>query len=560
MDCSRTCGLTRRETNPASAEGSGASWSVARVVSNGRRLRAVRVGIRATECIPAMLKHAIVQRPRRTRELMFFANTREGLSPAVFSWYLDNATRARHSSTRTALMASHVGRLPVANRRVPRPRVARRPAGRCVAAAGLDSWRVSSDRSQQRPDTAPPNDFTGAVGVGADINTTTTTRRAALTGALVACVAPTVPEAFAKLSTTESVLLNIDPARSYHQNVPTLFAPLFGDDSRETILTCVVPDVLWFLTQNLALGPLETPIRCVVVKLEDGGLWVHAPLAPTSEFFSLIESLGDVQHVVVPTYALEHKIFAKDALVRWPASKLWVVTGQFSFPVEVSDEYVFGRIPDGVLGVGGRDGRVVFNENKAQNPPWLNEIECDVLRAGRFDVLGKDVSLYEATFLHRKTKTLIVTDCVALIPSEIPPLQTPEKLLLVGKTSTDNPQPPDTLENRRRGWKKMCLLITYFFPEHEDLVRPGLVTWSEGWETNFAAIADRLLVPPVVRATLYSQGTCWGFPKSRHCSARLRVTVCSYTLRKTDTFLLLLHQRPGTGEKFRGPRGWRLGF
>ncbi len=37
-------------------------------------------------------------------------------------------------------------------------------------------------------------------------------------------------------------------------------------------------------------------------------------------------------------------------------------------------------------------------------------------------------------------------------------------------------------------------------------------------------------------------------------------TVCSYTLRKTDTLLLLLHQRPGTGEKFRGPRGWRLGF
>jgi len=33
------------------------------VVSNGRRLRAVRVGIRATACIPAMLKHAIVQRP-----------------------------------------------------------------------------------------------------------------------------------------------------------------------------------------------------------------------------------------------------------------------------------------------------------------------------------------------------------------------------------------------------------------------------------------------------------------------------------------------------------------
>jgi len=66
MDCSvcrSACGLTRREKNPASAEGWRVSWSVARVVWNGRRVRGVRMGTRATACIPAMLKHAIVQRP-----------------------------------------------------------------------------------------------------------------------------------------------------------------------------------------------------------------------------------------------------------------------------------------------------------------------------------------------------------------------------------------------------------------------------------------------------------------------------------------------------------------
>jgi hypothetical protein len=115
------------------------------------------------------------------------------------------------------------------------------------------------------------------------------------------------------------------------------------------------------------------------------------------------------------------------------------------------------------------------------------------------------VTLYEATFLHKKSKTLIVTDCVAYVPRAIPVLQTPEKLLLVGKRSTDDPQPPDTFENRVAGWKKMALLVTYFFPEHEELVRPGLVEWSDGWEENFDFLAERLLVPPVVRATLYNQ-------------------------------------------------------
>ena len=119
-----------------------------------------------------------------------------------------------------------------------------------------------------------------------------------------------------------------------------------------------MPGEVYALEQNLALGPLETPLRCVVVKLKDGTCWVHAPVAPTREFFELAEEIGKVAHVVVPTYALEHKIFAKAALERWPSAKLWVAPGQFSFPVDVPLAAVFGREPDGVLGVlGGRERR-----------------------------------------------------------------------------------------------------------------------------------------------------------------------------------------------------------
>ena len=61
MDCSvcrSACGLTRRETSPASAEGWRASWSVvARVGSNGRRVQVTRAGTRATACKPATLTH-----------------------------------------------------------------------------------------------------------------------------------------------------------------------------------------------------------------------------------------------------------------------------------------------------------------------------------------------------------------------------------------------------------------------------------------------------------------------------------------------------------------------
>ena len=115
--------------------------------------------------------------------------------------------------------------------------------------------------------------------------------------------------------------------RAYFQRFPTLFAPLYGGATKATVRRQVGKNI-WVLEQSLELGPLQTPLRCVVVRLRDDSLWVHAPLAPTEEFFELVESCGDgssntVAHVVAPTYALEHKVFVKDALSRWPRARLW---------------------------------------------------------------------------------------------------------------------------------------------------------------------------------------------------------------------------------------------
>ena len=417
-------------------------------------------------------------------------------------------------------MASLAPRAPApgARRVIPRARANRRRAPRASAA---DTERLGPRDASTRPEDSFREPASSSVSRERGASTTeagardpeklarASSRRALLAAAASAPLASATGAALADGASTG----RSDP-RSYFQDAPTLFAPLYGEDSRETRLSVIVPGEVYALEQNLALGPLETPLRCVVIKLKDGTCWVHAPLAPTGEFFELAESVGPVAHVVVPTYALEHKIFAKAALERWPEAKLWVAPGQFAFPREVSSAKVFGREPDGVLGVvpsgenggDGRDGAMRLGDpHAASQPQCLDEIACDVLRCGRFAIAGKDVTLYESVFLHERSKTMIVTDCVAYVPRAIPSLQTPEKLLLVGKRSTADPQPPDTPENRSAGWKKMALLVTYFFPEHEELINPGLVEWSDGWEDNFDALAERLLVPPVVRATLFSQ-------------------------------------------------------
>mmetsp|Transcript_16939 Transcript_16939/g.27533 ORF Transcript_16939/g.27533 Transcript_16939/m.27533 type:complete len:473 (-) Transcript_16939:1534-2952(-) len=337
------------------------------------------------------------------------------------------------------------------------------------------------------------------------------TRREALVQSAAAITAA-VTSSILRPSSSLAIDDNIDLVRrrTYVQQFPTLFDPLYGESERETIKRQISENI-WSIEQSLILGPLETPLRCVVVKLSDGTLWVHAPLAPTAEFFDLVESCsgsgGVVSSVVVPTYALEHKVFVKDALERWPNAKLWTSPGQFSFPIRsASDKFVWGRPVDGIL----RESDTSTSseaENDSMQPSWTDEIQYETLTAGTFSIGGTPTPLYETAFYHRSSKTLIVTDAVAQVPLDPPPLNRADSLLLISKRSTSDPMPEDTAEARQIGWEKTALLISYFFPEHEepDPNNIGVVTWTDGWHDNFSALAGRLIVPPVVRTLLYAQ-------------------------------------------------------
>lgn len=154
-----------------------------------------------------------------------------------------------------------------------------------------------------------------------------------------------------------------------------------------------------------------------------------------------------MRHIVVPTYALEHKVFAKDALLRWSDAQLWLSPGQFSFPRRsVSDEFVWGRRPSGVLSLSDEDAG-------APAVPWAMELPYQTLAAGTFSIGGTPTTFYETAFFHRASRSLIVTDALARVPLEAPPLSDPARLLLVSKRSTADPQPADTPEARQAGWE-----------------------------------------------------------------------------------------------------------
>jgi hypothetical protein len=296
-----------------------------------------------------------------------------------------------------------------------------------------------------------------------------------------------------------------------------------------------------------------------VVRLAStGGLWVHAPVAPTDECVRLIRELGaPVEHIVLPTFAYEHKVFVGPFSRRFPRAKVWVAPAQWSFPLNLPPQF-FGIFPAGELGdfdemrraaeededeeeeyeavaedleqqtaLGGalaalaigRGGGGAKRRRRQRQPPnsalppWADEIDCKVLRPPQLS-LSRDVIFSEAAFFHRATRTLMVTDAVVYVPRDPPEVIPKWALLALGardgflatyltgnrtKAQVDaearrGAPGPDTPEARRLGWARMSLLVLYFQPF--DLLTP---------QKSFEAISEKLIVGPVVRTLVYSK-------------------------------------------------------
>jgi hypothetical protein len=122
--------------------------------------------------------------------------------------------------------------------------------------------------------------------------------------------------------------------------------------------------------------PFET--RMTVIQLSDGGVWLHSPVAANEERFSAVEKLGPVAHIVAPNKF--HHLFVRPWSERFPSARTWA---------------------DAALR---RRSAASFHEELGPTPPpeWRDDID-QVFFAG-------SKVLPETVFLHRRSRTLIVTD------------------------------------------------------------------------------------------------------------------------------------------------------
>lgn len=90
-------------------------------------------------------------------------------------------------------------------------------------------------------------------------------------------------------------------------------------------LTELCPGTIWTAQQALRFGPIAIRTRMTVVRLADGGLWVHSPVQPTDAGVAALRALGPVRYVVAPNRS--HHLFFLPFLAAFPDAIGFIAPG-----------------------------------------------------------------------------------------------------------------------------------------------------------------------------------------------------------------------------------------
>lgn len=140
------------------------------------------------------------------------------------------------------------------------------------------------------------------------------------------------------------------------------------------------PD-LWESRFDLVNAGVHFPGRMVVARLPGGGLWLLSPVPIDDELAAALAELGPVEHIVSPN-AFHHLHFSA-AAARYPDARRWLTAALAAKKPKLEHDEPLGDEAPAVWSE-------VFEQHLVGGMPKLDEV----------------------VFLHRPTRTLIVTDLV----------------------------------------------------------------------------------------------------------------------------------------------------
>jgi len=145
------------------------------------------------------------------------------------------------------------------------------------------------------------------------------------------------------------------------------------------VLNPIAEDV-WALARPQSFLGLQLGTRMTVVRLSDGGLFVHSPVASDDALRGALDDLGPVRHIVAPN--LYHHLHAGPFAAAYPDAHLHGAPGLAKKREDLQFASLLGAEPD---------------------PGWAADLHQVPIRGSLFG---------ETVFFHKRSRTLVVTDLV----------------------------------------------------------------------------------------------------------------------------------------------------
>ena len=136
---------------------------------------------------------------------------------------------------------------------------------------------------------------------------------------------------------------------------------------------------VWVIDHPLRVGGLQLGTRTTVVRLANGGLWIHSPGPLRPELTAQLVALGPIQALVAPNAM--HHLYLGENIRAFPQATVYVSP---ALPAKIKGAFTYNILSD--------EPPVLWRDDFTQH------------------LVGGIPKLQEVVLLHRASRTLILTD------------------------------------------------------------------------------------------------------------------------------------------------------